>query len=104
MTGTSTVPVGSGDVPAREPRRSLWARPGSGSPSFEKPDQDFAMSHSCLDVELPALIRRARSLSEQTLEKLRGMWKGLSGAQPRGSCWDYVNIIIELSRRCSGNA
>ena len=40
---------------------------------------------------------------EQTLEKLRGMWKGLS-EHNRKIVWDYVNIIMELSRRCSGNA
>lgn len=40
---------------------------------------------------------------EQTLEKLRGMWRGLS-EHNRKIVWDYVNIIMELSRRCSGNA
>ncbi len=40
---------------------------------------------------------------EQTLEKLRGMWKNLS-EHNRKIVWDYVNIIMELSRRCSGNA
>lgn len=40
---------------------------------------------------------------EQTLEKLRSMWLELN-EHNRKVVWDYVNIIMELARRCSGNA
>lgn len=40
---------------------------------------------------------------EQTLEKLRSMWKELN-EHNRKVVWDYVNLIMELARRCSGNA
>jgi hypothetical protein len=40
---------------------------------------------------------------EQTLEKLRGMWRELS-EHNRKVVWDYVNLVMELARRCSGNA
>jgi hypothetical protein len=40
---------------------------------------------------------------EQTLEKLRGMWRELS-EHNRRIVWDYVNLVMELARRCSGNA
>jgi hypothetical protein len=40
---------------------------------------------------------------EQTLEKLRGMWRELN-EHNRKVVWDYVNLIMELARRCSGNA
>ncbi len=40
---------------------------------------------------------------EQTLEKLRSMWRELN-EHNRKVVWDYVNLIMELARRCSGNA
>jgi len=40
---------------------------------------------------------------EQTLEKLRSMWRDLN-EHNRKVVWDYVNLIMELARRCSGNA
>jgi len=40
---------------------------------------------------------------EQTLEKLRSMWRELNDHN-RKVVWDYVNLIMELARRCSGNA
>jgi hypothetical protein len=40
---------------------------------------------------------------EQTLEKLRSMWRELN-EHNRRVVWDYVNLIMELARRCSGNA
>ena len=40
---------------------------------------------------------------EQTLEKLRAMWRELNDHNRR-VVWDYVNLIMELARRCSGNA
>jgi len=62
-----------------------------------KRDEAFFMEYDYTEVT------EGEEPLEQTIEKLRAMWRDLN-EHNRKVVWDYVNLIMELARRCSGNA
>ena len=62
-----------------------------------KRDERFFMEYDYTEVT------EGEEPLEQTIEKLRAMWRDLN-EHNRKVVWDYVNPIMELARRCSGNA